>query len=74
MKVLIATDTVGDVFAYTTELSAALGEEGVEVVVATMGPRLRREQRALLPARVHESGYRLEWMENSWVEDRKSVV
>lgn len=68
MKVLIATDTVGDVFAYTTELSAALGEEGVEVVVATMGPRLRREQRALLPARVHESGYRLEWMENSWVD------
>ncbi|HWJ43427.1 MAG TPA: glycosyltransferase family 4 protein [Solirubrobacterales bacterium] len=68
MKVLIATDTVGDVFAYTVELSAALEAEGVEVVVATMGPRLRREQRDLLPARVHESGYRLEWMEDSWVD------
>ncbi|HEX5990100.1 MAG TPA: glycosyltransferase family 4 protein [Solirubrobacterales bacterium] len=68
MKVLIATDTVGDVFAYTVELAAALEAEGVEVVVATMGPRLRREQRALLPGRVHESGYRLEWMEGSWVD------
>jgi len=68
MKVLIATDTVGDVFAYTAELSAALEDAGIEVVVATMGPRMRREQRALLPARVHESGYRLEWMEESWVD------
>jgi glycosyltransferase involved in cell wall biosynthesis len=68
MKVLIATDTVGDVFAYTAELSAALEAAGVEVVVATMGPRLRREQRQALPARVHESGYRLEWMEDSWVD------
>lgn len=68
MKVLIATDTVGDVFAYTVELSAALEAEGAEVVVATMGPRLPREQRAMLPARVHESGYRLEWMEDSWVD------
>ena len=68
IKVLLTTDTVGDVFAYTAELSAALEAEGVEVVVATMGPRLRREQRALLPARVHESGYRLEWMEDSWVD------
>jgi len=31
-----------------------------------MGSRLRREQRALLPARVHESGFRLEWMEDPW--------
>ena len=68
MKVLLATDTVGDVFAYTVELASTLEAGGVEVVVATMGPRLRREQRELLPARVHESGYRLEWMEDSWVD------
>ena len=68
MKVLLATDTVGDVFAYTVELSRALDAQGVEVVVATMGPRLRPEQRALLPGRVHESGYRLEWMADSWVD------
>lgn len=68
MKVLISTDTVGGVLTYTAELAAALEAQGDEVVVATMGPRLRRAQRALLPARVHESGCRLEWMEDPWDE------
>lgn len=66
MKVLIGTDTVGGVLTYTAQLAAALEAQGDEVVVATMGPRLRREQRRLLPRRVHESGYRLEWMEDPW--------
>ena len=66
MKVLISTDTVGGVLTYTAELAAALRTRGNEVVVATMGPRLRREQRQLLPRRVHESGFRLEWMKNPW--------
>lgn len=68
MKVLISTDTVGGVLTYTTELAAALAAAGDEVVVATMGPRLRREQRRLLPGGVHESGFRLEWMEEPWGE------
>jgi glycogen synthase len=66
MKILISTDTVGGVLTYTTELAAALGAAGDEVVVATMGPRLRRAQREALPGRVHESGFRLEWMEDPW--------
>jgi glycosyltransferase involved in cell wall biosynthesis len=66
MKVLIATDTVGGVLTYTTELAAALEAGGDEVVVATMGPRLRREQRQLLPGRVHEGEFRLEWMDDPW--------
>jgi glycogen synthase len=68
MKVLIATDTVGGVLTYTTELAAALEAGGDEVVVATMGPRLRSEQRQRLPARVHEGEFRLEWMEDPWEE------
>jgi len=68
MKVLIATDTVGGVLTYTTELAAALEAGGDEVVVATMGPRLRPEQRAALPAAIHESGFRLEWMDDPWEE------
>jgi glycosyltransferase involved in cell wall biosynthesis len=68
VKVLISTDTVGGVLTYTAELALALEAQGDEVVVATMGPRLRREQRETLPARVHESGYRLEWMEDPWDE------
>jgi glycosyltransferase involved in cell wall biosynthesis len=68
VKVLISTDTVGGVLTYTAELAAALEAQGDEVVVATMGPRLRREQRQLLPRRVRESGFRLEWMEDPWDE------
>ena len=68
MRVLISTDTVGGVLTYTTELAAALEAAGDEIVVATMGPRLQRRQRERLPARVHESGFRLEWMEDPWDE------
>jgi len=68
LKVLISTDTVGGVFTYTAELATALAAQGDEVVVATMGPRLRREQRALLPGRVHESGFRLGLMDDPWDE------
>ncbi|HEX5593804.1 MAG TPA: glycosyltransferase [Solirubrobacterales bacterium] len=68
MKVLISTDTVGGVLTYTAELAAALEAAGDEVVVATMGPRLRRAQREALPSRLHESGCRLEWMQDPWGE------
>jgi glycogen synthase len=68
VKVLISTDTVGGVLTYTAELAAALQAQGDEVAVATMGPRLRRERRRLLPRRVHESDCRLEWMEDPWDE------
>jgi glycosyltransferase involved in cell wall biosynthesis len=68
MKVLMSTDTVGGVLTYTAELAAALEARGDEVVVATMGPRPRGAQRRSLPARVHESAYRLEWMEDPWDE------
>jgi len=66
MKILIGTDTVGGVLTYTAELAAALEAAGDEVVVATMGPQLRPAQRQALPARVQESDWRLEWMENPW--------
>jgi glycosyltransferase involved in cell wall biosynthesis len=66
MKVLMSTDTVGGVLTHTAELAAALEAAGDEVVVATMGPQLRRAQREALPARVHASGFRLEWMEDPW--------
>lgn len=68
MKILISTDTVGGVLTYTTELAAALEAAGDEVVVATMGPRLRPAQREALPGSLYESGYRLEWMADPWEE------
>jgi glycosyltransferase involved in cell wall biosynthesis len=66
MKVLISTDTVGGVLTYTAQLAAALEARGDEVVVATMGPPLRKAQREALPPTIHESGFRLEWMEDPW--------
>lgn len=66
MKVLMTTDTVGGVFTYTAELATALELLGAEVVIATMGPRLRREQRLRLPEQVYEGGFRQEWMEEPW--------
>jgi glycosyltransferase involved in cell wall biosynthesis len=66
MKILISTDTVGGVLTYTAELAAALEAAGEEVVVATMGPPLRPAQREALPSQVHDSDFRLEWMEDPW--------
>jgi glycosyltransferase involved in cell wall biosynthesis len=68
MRVLLAADAVGGVFTYAAELTAALAARGVEVVVATTGRRLSPAQRAALApaAAVHESAWKLEWMEEPW--------
>src|SRR3954452_21387582 len=68
MKILITTATAGGASPDPAELAAALEAAGDEVVVATMGPRLRRAQREALPARVLECDVRLEWMEDPWDE------
>lgn len=69
-RVLITTDTVGGVWNYALELSGALGAHGVAVVVATMGPRARADQR-MEAARLEnvtlcESEFPLEWMSAAW--------
>jgi glycosyltransferase involved in cell wall biosynthesis len=70
MKVLMTADTIGGVWTYALELAHALEPLGVEIVLATMGRRLDREQRrALLRAsnvRLAESHYALEWMADPW--------
>lgn len=69
MHVLMTTDTLGGVFSYATSLASWLSGQGVEVTLATMGARLTPHQRAAAEsagARVRESTYRLEWMEEPW--------
>lgn len=66
----MTTDTVGGVWHYSLELARGLAKFGVEVALATMGPLPTAEQRRQA-ARVgnialHESSYRLEWMEDPW--------
>ncbi len=69
-RILMTTDAVGGVWTYAVDLCRALGAHGVEVVLATMGPPPRPDQRfevaALDNVALIESSHRLEWMEDPW--------
>jgi glycogen synthase len=68
--VLMTADTVGGVWHYAVELARALGARGIRVAFATMGAALNADQRAQIAAlpmaTLHESRYKLEWMEEPW--------
>lgn len=70
MKILMTADAVGGVWTYVLELAGALAEHGVEVVLATMGPRPDAAQqetaRSIPGLELEMSGYRLEWMHDPW--------
>jgi glycosyltransferase involved in cell wall biosynthesis len=69
-RILMTADPVGGVWTYALELCRGLGALGIEVMLATMGGRLRANQHAELEAlenvRVEESDFRLEWMDDPW--------
>lgn len=69
-RVLMSADTVGGVWTYALDLARALGRHGVETVLATMGAPLSRAQRRQASRQsrliVHESGFKLEWMDRPW--------
>jgi glycogen(starch) synthase len=69
-RILMSADTVGGVWTYAIELACALGEQDIEVALATMGaplsPRQQAEARALPRLQLIESAFRLEWMEDPW--------
>lgn len=73
-RVLMTADTVGGIWTYAIDLAEALGSEGVEVVLATMGgpasPEQRREARAIGTLELYESDYRLPWMDEPWDDVR----
>jgi glycogen synthase len=75
-KILMTTDTVGGVWTYALELCRALLESGTRVVLVTMGPPARAEQReqvAALPnVRLEESNFLLEWMSEPWDDLQKA--
>jgi glycogen synthase len=70
MKLLMTADAVGGVWTYAIDLCSALFEHGVEIVLATLGPRPTKEQRSAATAlgnvRLVESDYRLEWQFEAW--------
>lgn len=69
-NILMTADTVGGVWTYALELVRALAPFGTQVALATMGAPLQEHQwaaaRALPTLTIHESAYRLEWMEDPW--------
>lgn len=71
-RLLMTTDTVGGVFSYSVTLATELAARGTVVHLATMGPPLRAEQRAVLASVpkviVHESHFALEWMDDPWAD------
>jgi glycogen synthase len=70
MRVLMTADPGSHVWPFTLDLVAGLGEQGVEVVLATLGARpcaeQRREARAIPNVMLAESDYKIEWMAEPW--------
>nr|WP_223646558.1 glycosyltransferase family 4 protein [Corallococcus sp. EGB] len=70
----MTADTVGGVWSYALELCRALCARGVCVDLATMGgslsPAQWQEARELSGLTVHESTWRLEWMDAPWDDVR----
>ena len=68
MRILMTTDTLSGVWAYTIQLARALEPYNVQIGLATMGRPLSDDQWAELAdlsnVRVYESNYRLEWMKH----------
>ena len=61
MKLLMTCDMVGGVWQYATDLSVALADQGVKVVLAVLGPS-RPVDRRVGGVTVIESGLPLDWL------------
>jgi glycogen(starch) synthase len=70
ISLLMTADTVGGVWTYALDLIRGLEPLGVQVHLATMGnPLSRSQQKEVAGLRnlvLHESNYKLEWMDNPW--------
>ena len=70
----MTADTVGGVWTYALDLCRALAPANARVALATMGAPPRDEQRAQVAAlphvSLHESTFKLEWMQDPWEDVR----
>jgi glycogen synthase len=75
-RVLMTADAVGGVWTYALDLAGELSRRGVEVALATMGPRPSDDQReAAGPIdglRLYESDYKLEWQPDPWEDVQRA--
>jgi glycosyltransferase involved in cell wall biosynthesis len=70
MKLLLTADPIGGVWSYALELARGLARHDVRIELATFGAPLDREQRGELHrldhVTLHESRFKLSWMEQPW--------
>ncbi len=75
-RVLLTADTLGGVWGFAFELARGLSDQGVGVVLATLGGKLdaprRRAAQAIPGLVLRESSYRLEWMDRPWADVARS--
>ena len=75
-KILMTADSVGGVWTYALDLISGLESYGVHFGLATMGAPLtshQHEQISEYPnVTLFESTYKLEWMEEPWVDIKKA--
>jgi len=66
IRLLMTTDTVGGVWTYSCGLASDLARAGVDVILVTMGPRARADERERLQGshvRLIETDLALEWQD-----------
>jgi glycosyltransferase involved in cell wall biosynthesis len=72
MRILMTTDGIGGVWNYSIRLAGALEPYDVQIALATMGPALkesqRQEVRRLSHVQLYESTFKLEWMQDPWLD------
>lgn len=75
-RILMTADTVGGVFTFALELARELSHRGIEIHLATLGrppaPGQREELRSIRGLTLHASAYRLEWMDEPWIDLERS--
>jgi glycosyltransferase involved in cell wall biosynthesis len=73
MRLLLVTDAVGGVWAYSIELARALQRLGIETVIAVMGPSPAAKQRdEAAGLRLIDTGLPLEWLDTNPREIRRA--
>jgi glycogen synthase len=69
-RILMTADPICGIWSYVLELARGLSEHGVEIALATMGKALTDAQRREIEdegnVTLHESVFRLEWMDDPW--------
>jgi glycosyltransferase involved in cell wall biosynthesis len=76
LKVLMTADTVGGVWTYSMELCRALSEFDIHFHLVTLGAEMQpwqaKEVGELDNVTVHETGFKLEWMDDPWNDVEES--